>query len=67
MDNLFNRFPFLSSTRFWAFVLIGVSIAFNDLGYVSDTLLGFIITVCGGHVGVRTIDRFGENFNNKKK
>jgi hypothetical protein len=66
MDKVVSIMPFLKSTRFWALVLIGLSIWFNQLGWIPAELQAFIYTVAGGHVGLRTIDRFSENINKKK-
>lgn len=66
MDAFLKQFPFLLSTRFWALVLIGVSLILQDYGVVSKTYMDFVFTVAGGHIGLRTIDRFGESFVAKK-
>ena len=59
-------FPMLKSNRFWAMVLIALTIWFESYGWIPTELKAFILTVCGGHIGMRTIDRFSENVGKKK-
>lgn len=66
MKAILDRLPFLESTRFWALILIGVSIALSDAGVVTQTFMDFVWTVAGGHIGIRTADRFAEQFGKKK-
>lgn len=61
-----KHFKFLESTRFWAIVAFALAMWLNDLSLISENLFGFIATVCGGHIGIRTIDRFGEQGVNSK-
>lgn len=55
-----NHFKFLLSTRFWAVVIIALSFQLSDMGLISDRLFEFLSMIAGGHIGIRTIDRFGE-------
>ena len=61
-----KNFPFLRSTRFWAVVIFALAIWLGDAGVMPAELVAFLQTVTGGHVGLRTIDRFGETVGKKK-
>lgn len=61
MSKILEKLPFLGSTRFWALVIIGVATALQDAGAIGEGLMQSIMFVCGGHIGVRTVDRMGEN------
>lgn len=60
MEKLILIFPFIQSTRFWALVIMGLSILFYSYGWIPEELRNFITTICGGHIGIRTIDRLSE-------
>jgi len=50
----------MQSTRFWALLALALAIYLNDQNLISDNLASFIFTVGAGHIGIRTVDRFGE-------
>lgn len=63
-------FKFLKSSRFHAAVVIGASILAFHYGLVPEAFLDFVWTVCGTHIGIRTLDRATEKIGNglaKKK
>lgn len=60
MKTLFEKLPFLGSTRFWAIVMVGISMWLHDANLISRNLSDFVFIVCSGHIGIRTIDRFAE-------
>lgn len=55
-----EHLKFLTSTRFWAVVIIALSFQLSDMGLISDRLFEFLSMIAGGHIGIRTVDRFGE-------
>jgi len=57
MEKLLKLFPFLGSTRFWAVVLIALSILLSSYGLIPDELKNFVLTIAGGHIGIRSWDR----------
>lgn len=52
-----NKWGFIKSTRFWSYVLIGLSVYLFKDGFISEGLATFISTVAGGFSLTRTIDR----------
>ena len=63
---MIEKLPFLGSTRFYALVLMGLAIWGGALGWLPVELVDFVTLVAGGHVGLRSLDRFGENVGKKK-
>jgi len=59
-----GKLIFLTSTRFWKMVIIGVLVALQGEGVISGGLLEAITVIVeialGGSVAIRTIDRFAE-------
>ena len=56
---------FYKSTRFWALVLFaGVGILQNYAMLPAEVSLA-LLTVLGGHIGIRTVDRFSEEVGKK--
>jgi len=55
-----NTFSFLYATRFWAIVLAALSIYLQKKGWIGKDEMVALVTIAGGFVGVRTVDRFGE-------
>ena len=55
---------FLKSNRFWALVLLAVSFYLDKYGFTLDShgVAVLLEMVAGGHVGLRTVDRFAEKF-----
>jgi len=60
-----DKLEFLTSNRFWALVLLGLSIWFHSIGWIPVELASFIEVICGGHIGIKTLDRFSEKFGKK--
>jgi hypothetical protein len=60
-----NNFPFLKSTRFWAVVALSLVMMLHSYGVLPAEVRDLLMTVLGGHVGLRTIDRFAENVGKK--
>jgi len=48
------------STRFQALVLLAVIFFAGDMGWLSGELVQAFALILGGHVGIRTVDRFSE-------
>jgi len=63
---LLSLFPFLGSNRFWAMVLMGLAIWGGSLGWLPQDLVDFVMLVAGGHVGIKSLDRFSEQLGKKK-
>ena len=60
-----NKFGFLSSTRFWALVLIAIVGVLEKEGIIPFDIAGGLITILGGFTTIRTIDRFSETVGTK--
>lgn len=54
------NFEFIKSTRFWAVVIGAVAVYFHQEGIITEPLMQLILTICGGHVTIRTVDKFNE-------
>jgi hypothetical protein len=65
MDKVLAYFPFLKSTRFWAVVSIAFAYLLDDYNLISSQLSAFVLTVAGGHIGLRSLDRFAEKAGSK--
>ena len=55
-----EKFAFLSSTRFWAIVIIAVVGYLETQGFIGEAERTLIWTIAGGFGIVKTIDRAGE-------
>jgi hypothetical protein len=53
-------FSFLSSNRFWALVLIFITMVLTSSKVITEDLSMALITLLGGFVTIRTIDRATE-------
>jgi len=51
---------FLKSTRFWSVVIMAITVYLQTKGIIGDPEMILITTVLGGHVALRTVDRFAE-------
>jgi TctA family transporter len=51
---------FLSSRRFWALIVIAIVGVLGQEGILSSEIVAGLITILGGFVGIRTIDKFSE-------
>jgi hypothetical protein len=54
------KLDFLKSRRFWALVFIAIIGVLRVEGIISDEIATGIITILGGFIGIRTIDKFSE-------
>jgi hypothetical protein len=52
-----NKLLFLTSTRFWALVAIAIVGVLDAEGILSSPIAQALVTILGGFVVVRTIDR----------
>jgi hypothetical protein len=57
-----TKFAFIFSTRFWALVIGGLSIAAQS-GFTKDAWLKGLIFIISGFTVVRTIDKTAETIN----
>ena len=55
-----KKFLFITSTRFWALVILSVCVALNAYGVLPTETLTALITLLGGFITVRTLDRFSD-------
>ena len=62
---MLKTFPFLTSNRFWAVVVIAVVMMLYSYGLVPVEVRDLLVTICGAHVGLRTIDRAAEKLGKK--
>lgn len=58
-------FEFLHSPRFWAVVFGAVIVYLQAKGWLGELERNLIVTIAGGFVGIRTIDRLGEKIGPK--
>jgi len=56
-----EEWQFLFATRFWAMVLGAVALYLRSKGFIGEEEAILVATVLGGFIGVKTIDRLGEN------
>jgi len=55
-----NNFLFLKSTRFWVLFLLAGCVALNSYGVLPQETMNALITLLGGFIVVRTVDRATE-------
>lgn len=55
----------IKSTRFQALVLLAIFGILNTYGILTDMIMTAAMTILGGHIGIRTLDRLGEKIGNK--
>ena len=60
-----DKLLFLTSTRFWALVLIAIIGVLQTEGILSAEIATALVTILGGFAVVRTVDRFSEKVGNK--
>lgn len=53
-------FSFLKSNRFWSLVVIALVWIAGQWGFISPEIVAAIEVILGGHVVIRTTDRFSE-------
>lgn len=53
-------FSFLKSNRFWSLVIGAFVYYGQQKGFIGPEEMQLIITILGGHVAIRTVDRLGE-------
>lgn len=58
---MITDFSFLTSRRFWALVVVAILGVLDVEGIVSGEVAKALEIILYGFIGVRTIDRFGEN------
>jgi hypothetical protein len=51
---------FLKSNRFWGLVVIAIIGVLLKEGIIIDSIAAALITIVGGFIGIRTIDRASE-------
>jgi len=55
----------LKSNRFQALVVLSIFVILGQYDILSEPIVTAAITILGGHIGIRTIDRFSENIGKK--
>ena len=58
-----EKFAFLTSNRFWALVIGAVALFLKQEGIIDEAVFSLIGTLTAGFIGIRTVDRFGEQQN----
>lgn len=53
-------FSFLKSNRFWSLVAIAIVWVAGQWGILSPEIVAAIEVILGGHIVIRTTDRFSE-------
>ncbi len=56
---------FLKSNRFWSLVVIAVVWVLGQQGVLSPEIVGAVEVILGGHIVIRTTDRFSETIANQ--
>ena len=54
---------FLKSNRFWIMVAGAVAVYLQSKGYIGEEEMKLLVTISGGFIGVRSLDRAFEQFN----
>lgn len=54
----------LKSSRFQALVALSIFIVLGSYGILPLEIVAAAVTMLGGHIGIRTIDRLGEKIGN---
>ena len=55
-----EHFTFIYSSRFWALVMLAISVALNSYGILPQETMNALITLLGGYIAVGTIDKFSK-------
>lgn len=55
-----EHFGFIRSSRFWALVMLALSVALNSYGVMPQETMNALITLLGGYIAVGTIDKFSK-------
>lgn len=65
---MLKKFPFLTSNRFWAVVLIAIAGYLQSAGFSwnPESLADAFKIIAGAHIAIRSIDRFGEQSSKKR-
>jgi len=53
-------FSFLKSNRFWSLVVIALVWVAGQWGFITPEIVAAIEVILGGHIVIRTTDRFSE-------
>jgi hypothetical protein len=56
-----TKLAFLTSVRFWAVVAIAIVGVLQTEGIITAEVSTALITILGGFVGLKTIDKFGKS------
>ena len=56
-----TKLSFLQSRRFWGLIIIAVIGVLESQGIIPADMAGGLVIIIGGFIGIRTVDRFGEN------
>ena len=59
-----EKFAFLTSTRFWAMIIGAVSLYLANKGIIGQAETTLIVTILGGFIGVKTLDRTVDTLSN---
>jgi hypothetical protein len=57
-----DKLAFLSSTRFWALLLMSAATVLSNEGYITQGVLEGLQLLLGGFITVRSVDRASEQF-----
>lgn len=60
-------FSFLKSNRFWSLVGIAIVFVLGQYGILSPEVVAALEVILGGHIVIRTTDRFSETIASGKK
>jgi len=59
-------FTFLKSNRFWSLVILAVVWLLGQEGVIGADIAQAIEVILGGHIAIRTVDRFSEEVGDKE-
>lgn len=57
---MLKKFEFLTSTRFWAMAIGTIVVYLKAKGFIGEEEMILVVTITGGFVSIRTIDRTSE-------
>jgi len=60
-----ERFEFLQSNRFWVLVIGAVVLYLETKGLIGEAERTLVVTMAGGFIGIKSIDRFSEKVGKK--
>jgi len=58
-------YSFLKSNRFWVMIVGAVILYLETKGWIGEAERTLLVTMAGGFIGIKTVDRFSEQIGKK--